>query len=55
MLNLISIEYSLNDNFLYVEVDEKLYDSEAGREYVSGIEKLKEWCGIRINVASKRF
>lgn len=55
VLNLISIEYSLNDNFLYVEVDEKLYDSEAWREYVSGIEKLKEWCDIRINVESKRF
>ena len=35
VLNFISIEYSLNDNFLYVEVDEELYDSEAGREYVS--------------------
>lgn len=55
VLNLISIEYSLNDNFLYVEIDEELYDSEAGREYVSGIEKLKEWCDIGINVASKRF
>ncbi len=55
VLNLISIEYSLSDNSLYVEVDEELYDSNAGREYVSGIERLKEWCDIKTNVASRRF
>lgn len=55
MLNLISIEYSLSDNFLYVEVNEELYDSEAGHKYVSDIEGLKEWCDIKTRVTSKRL
>lgn len=55
VLNLISVEYSLSDNFLYVEIDEELYDSEAGYRYVSDIEGLEEWCDIRTNVASRRF
>lgn len=55
VLNLISIEYSLSDNFLYVEIDEKLYDSEAGHRYVSDIEGLEEWCDININVILKNF
>lgn len=52
VLNLISIEYSLKDNFLYVEIDEALYDSEAGRRYESDIYELEKWCDIRTNVAS---
>lgn len=55
VLNLISIEYSLNDNFLYVEIDEELYDSEAGYRYVSDIEGLEKWCDIKTEVASKRL
>lgn len=55
VLNLISIEYSLKDNFLYVEIDEELYDSEVGRRYVSDIYELEKWCDIRTNVASRRF
>lgn len=55
VLNLISIEYSLSDNFLYVEIDEELYDSEAGHRYVSDIDGVEEWCDIRTNVASRRF
>lgn len=55
VLNLISIEYSLRDNFLYVEIDEELYDSEAGRRYASDIGELKKWCDIKTNVTSKRF
>lgn len=55
VLNLIPIEYSLKDNFLYVEIDEELYDSEAGRRYVSDIYELEKWCDIRTNVASRRF
>ncbi len=55
VLNLISIEYSLRDNFLYVEIDEELYDSEAGRRYVSDIDELGKWCDIKTNVTSKRF
>lgn len=42
VLNLISIEYSLRDNFLYVEIDEELYDSGAGSKYVSDIAELEK-------------
>lgn len=55
VLNLISIEYSLRDNFLYVEIDEELYDSEAGRKYVSDIDELEKWCDIKTNVMPKRL
>jgi len=55
VLNLISIEYSLRENFLYVEIDEELYDSEAGYRYVSDIEGLEKWCDIKTEVASKRL
>lgn len=55
VLNLISIEYSLRDNFLYVEIDEELYDSEAGRRYVSDIDELEKWCDIKTDVTSKRL
>lgn len=55
VLNLISIEYSLRDNFLYVEIDEELYDSEAGHRYASDIDELKKWCDIKTNVTLKRF
>ena len=40
---------------MYVEIDEELYDSEAGRRYVSDIYELEKWCDIRTNVASRRF
>ena len=55
VLNLISIEYNSSDNSLYVEIDEKLYDSEAGHSYVSDIDELETWCDIKTNVTSKRF
>lgn len=55
VLNLISIEYSVSDNSLYVVVDKELYDSDAGREYVLGIEQLEEWCDIRTSVTSGTF
>lgn len=55
VLNLISIEYSLKDNFLYVEIDEKLYDSEAGHRYVSDIDELEKWCDIKTHVTLKNF
>ncbi len=55
VLSLISIEYSLRDNFLYVEIDEELYDSEAGHRYVSDINELEKWCDIKTNVTSKKF
>lgn len=55
MLNLISIEYSLRDNFWYVEIDEELYDSEGGYRYASDIDKLEKWFDIKINVTSKRL
>ncbi len=55
VLSLISIEYSLRDNFLYVEIDEELYDSEAGHRYVSDIDELEKWCDIKTNVTSKKF
>lgn len=55
VLNLISIEYSLKDNFLYVEIDEELYDSEAGRRYVSDIDELEKWCDIKTHVTLKSF
>lgn len=55
VLNLISIEYSLRDNFLYVEIDEELYDSEGGYRYASDIDELEKWCDIKTNVTSKRL
>lgn len=55
VLNLMSIEYSLRDNFLNVEIDEELYDSEAGRRYVSDINELEKWCDININITLKNF
>lgn len=55
ILNLISIDYNVNTNSLCVEVDEKLYDSDAGQKYVFDIEKLEEWCDIKTTVISKRF
>ena len=55
VLNLISIEYSLSDNSLYVQIDEELYDSEVGHRYVSDIEGLEKWCDIKTDVASKRL
>ena len=55
VLNLISIEYNLRDNFLYVEIDDELYDSGAGRRYESDIYELEKWCDIRTNVVSRKF
>lgn len=53
VLKRISIDYNVNENFLYVEIDEELYNSVAGQEYVSGIEGLENWCDIKVRVALK--
>ncbi|MGN0412615.1 MAG: hypothetical protein ACI4FV_06210 [Lachnospiraceae bacterium] len=50
ILKLISIDYNAKDKLLYVELDESLYYSEAGREYISNIKGLEEWCDIRTDV-----
>lgn len=55
VLNLISMEYSLKDNFLYVEIDEELFDSEAGRRYVSDIDEFEKWCDIKTHITLKNF
>ena len=55
VLKLISIEYNAFNNFLHVEVDEKLYASTAGKEYVSSIKALEQWCDIKIMVEVKMF
>ena len=55
VLKLISIEYNAFNNFLHVEVDEKLYASTAGKEYVSSIKALEQWCDIKIMVEVKKF
>lgn len=33
VLNLISIDYNKNTNLLYVEIDEELYNCDAGHKY----------------------
>lgn len=53
VLQLISIDYNVNTNSLYVKVDEELYNSDAGHKYVSDIKKLKEWCDIKTTVTKK--
>lgn len=55
VLKLISIEYNASNNFLHVEVDEKLYASTAGKEYVSSIKSLEQWCDIKTIVEVKKF
>ena len=40
---------------MYVEIDEELYDSEAGYRYVSDIEGLEKWRDIKTEVALKRL
>lgn len=55
VLNLISIDYNKNTNLLRVEVDEELYNCEAGHKYVSDIVGLEEWCDIKISIVSKEF
>lgn len=55
LLKLISIDYDVNTNSLCVELDESLYHSRAGQEYVTNIEQLRDWCDIVTTVTSKRF
>ena len=55
LLNLLSIEYNVKTNLLYVEVHEELYNSDAGHKYVSDIEGLDEWCDIETSVKAKKF
>ncbi len=55
VLNLISIDYNVNTNLLYVEVDEELYNSDVGHKYVSDIEGLETWCDIKTIVVPKRI
>ena len=51
------IEYSNKDvlKLISIEVDEKLYASTAGKEYVSSIKALEQWCDIKIMVEVKMF
>ena len=55
VLNLISINYNVNTNSLSVEIDEKIYNSDAGHKYVADIEGLAGWCDIRTNVTPQRL
>lgn len=55
VLNLISIDYCVSNNLLNVEVDEELYNSDAGREYVSNIKELEKWCDIKTSISFNKF
>lgn len=55
LLNLISIDYIKDTNFLYVEIDEELYNSDAGHRYVRDIKGLTKWCDIETDVKPKIF
>lgn len=50
LLNLISIDYSVDGNLLCVEIDKELYNSNKGMEYIRSIEELTEWCKIKVLV-----
>lgn len=50
ILSLISINYNVKDNSLNVEIDAQLYNSTAGKSYVSGIKELEKWCDIKTTV-----
>ena len=55
LLNLISIDCNVDTNTLFIELDESLYNSPAGRKYVASIEGLNDWCDIEATVAAVRF
>lgn len=55
ILNLISIEFDRDANLLTVEIDEIIYNSEAGHKYVSDIEELSKWCDVNTRVSIKRL
>ena len=55
LLKLVSIDYSADTNTLFIELDEKLYNSSAGQRYVADVESLKDWCDIEVKVAKVRF
>ncbi len=50
ILSLISINYNVKENSLNVEIDAQLYNSTAGKSYVSGIKELEKWCDIKTTV-----
>ncbi|MDO5381398.1 MAG: hypothetical protein Q4F06_01580 [Eubacteriales bacterium] len=55
ILNLISIDFDRYANLLTVEVDETIYNSEAGHKYVYDVEELSKWCDINTSVIIKRL
>lgn len=55
LLKMLSVDYNADTNTLYIELDEKLYNTPAGKKYVADVEGLKDWCDIDVTVAKVRF
>ena len=55
LLSKISVDYDVDSNSLCVEIDKELYDSFAGKQYMCNIQKLEEWCEIKVIVRERKM